>query len=1267
MAISNLLSGRVRVVSPKNVTLDRYQFVDLSQVEPNLGVPNFSASLSGSPAIVVSDDQGNRGFVRSLDLDRASGRFTGSFTGSFTGDGAELFNLPAATKISSGSATASFIEGDLLINTDTRIQGNLVVDESIYADQIIVNIISSSIIYSSGSNIFGDDITDIQQFTGSVEVRDRLFANVITGSSIAGALTGSFIGIAEATGSFSGSFTGSFFGDGRDLFNLPQATKLASGSVTASVSPENGFLIISQESGSTFTGSLFVSGNITIPSGSGYFSGSGEGLFNIPLSALNIDSLVATKIATGSVTASVTPQFGFKVESILSGSQFTGSLKISGSVSISSGSVFSGSGRDLFDIPRSALTPDALDSDKISSGSVTASVAPSTGFVVTSVASGSAFTGSVRISGSLIANGVSVRSGSFFSGSGRDLFDIPRSALTPDALDSTRIATGSVTASVTPEFGFRVESTISGSQFTGSILVSGSVELYTGSFSGSGKNLREIPKSAISDLDTSLIFSGSATASINPVRGFNVNIFSQFSGSMVVSASNFIIPTSSLDKIFYVSNSGISAYIFNGITGSNPTITLVRGVEYRFELSASGHPFYIKTTQTTGPASAYNVGVTNNGDDSGSIVFAVQVDAPNTLYYNCQFHSEMAGVINIVDNIIRPSEIKFIGDTTISGSLALKGDNVIDSGFQAGQIVGANVDGNIHLNSGSYFSGSGKYIFDISLSNLTGDAFRIASGSVTASVSPAYGFKVEALDIGSQFTGSVNISGSTTSSLGFRGYKFVGTEFSGSSFSGSFEGDGSRLRNVPSVESARITSGSVTASVSPVYGFRVESAELGSEFTGSIKLSSGSVFSGSGRDLFDIPESALSFAPFRIASGSVTASVAPNRGFRVESWEYGSEFTGSLIVSGTLGIRVASGSSFSGSGRNLFDIPRSAISDLDTSLIFSGSATASIAPNKGLLVNTGVTIGGYLFTTGSATFYGTSRFTSGVSASVFSGSGAGLTDIPFSALSQELFRIASGSVTASALPDRGFIVETGNLGARISGSLFVSGGYGGVIQAATGSWFSGSGRGLFDIPRNALTEDALLTVEIKSGSVTASVSPQFGFKVESLDSGSQFTGSINVSGSVSVISGSYFVGDGRYLSNITLANLAIDSTKIFSGSATASISPDEGFNVNVQSTLSGSLYVYSTERETPSYLIDTVFNVAADGSSAYTFSGAANGSNPALTLVRGIEYTFNLNAAGHPFYIKFQNSTGTTNAVSGGITNNGTDVGTLTFTPYSGS
>ena len=346
MAISNLLTGRVRVVSPKNVTSDRYQFLDLSQAEPNLGVPPFSASLLTNPAIIVSDDQGNRGFAKKLFLEE----FSGSFSGSFQGDGSKLTNVPSvvAPFIASGSATASFKSNGLNVNTDTIIEGNLYVSKSIVADQLIVNIISSSVIYSSGSNIFGDELTDIQQFTGSVEVRDRIGVNQITGSSI------------------SASFTGSFFGDGTNLFNLPKATRLASGSVTASVSPDAGFVVTSIDSGSTFTGSLFVSGNITIPSGSGFFSGSGEGLFNIPESALSFQPF---RIISGSVTASVSPIFGFKVESAISGSEFTGSVDISGSVSAS---LFRGDGSGLFNIP-------ALTSTLIASGSATASISPNKG------------------------------------------------------------------------------------------------------------------------------------------------------------------------------------------------------------------------------------------------------------------------------------------------------------------------------------------------------------------------------------------------------------------------------------------------------------------------------------------------------------------------------------------------------------------------------------------------------------------------------------------------------------------------------------------------------------------------------------------------------------------------------------------------------------------------------------------------------------------------------------------------------------------------
>ena len=74
------------------------------------------------------------------------------------------------------------------------------------------------------------------------------------------------------------------------------------------------------------------------------------------------------------------------------------------------------------------------------------------------------------------------------------------------------------------------------------------------------------------------------------------------------------------------------------------------------------------------------------------------------------------------------------------------------------------------------------------------------------------------------------------------------------------------------------------------------------------------------------------------------------------------------------------------------------------------------------------------------------------------------------------------------------------------------------------------------------------------------------------------------------------------------------------------------------------------------------FNVTANGSSNYIINGS---SNPTLNLTEGQTYTFNINASGHPFWIKTVSSTGTGNSYSSGITNNGTDNGTITFVvPY---
>jgi hypothetical protein len=80
---------------------------------------------------------------------------------------------------------------------------------------------------------------------------------------------------------------------------------------------------------------------------------------------------------------------------------------------------------------------------------------------------------------------------------------------------------------------------------------------------------------------------------------------------------------------------------------SNPAVTLTRGRYYKFIVNAPGHPFWIKTIQGIGTVNPYNTGVTNNGASNAIVTFTVPASAPNTLYYNCEFHAVMT--ITIID------------------------------------------------------------------------------------------------------------------------------------------------------------------------------------------------------------------------------------------------------------------------------------------------------------------------------------------------------------------------------------------------------------------------------------------------------------------------------------------------------------------------------------------------------------------------------------------------------------------------------------------
>jgi len=101
--------------------------------------------------------------------------------------------------------------------------------------------------------------------------------------------------------------------------------------------------------------------------------------------------------------------------------------------------------------------------------------------------------------------------------------------------------------------------------------------------------------------------------------------------------------------VFEVTNIGASAYVFDFTEVENPELELIRGNTYEFNVNSPGHPFIIKSVQGNGTGNAFNSGVTNNGIANGTIIFTVPDDAPDTLFYNCEFHGSMTGTITIID------------------------------------------------------------------------------------------------------------------------------------------------------------------------------------------------------------------------------------------------------------------------------------------------------------------------------------------------------------------------------------------------------------------------------------------------------------------------------------------------------------------------------------------------------------------------------------------------------------------------------------------
>ena len=103
---------------------------------------------------------------------------------------------------------------------------------------------------------------------------------------------------------------------------------------------------------------------------------------------------------------------------------------------------------------------------------------------------------------------------------------------------------------------------------------------------------------------------------------------------------------------YYIANSGTGSYTVNGV--ANGLITFERGKKYRIHMNATGHPFWIQTVSGAySSGNVYSTGITNGGEDAGYILVELPQNAPDNLYYACEFHSSMQGSISVQsDNTI---------------------------------------------------------------------------------------------------------------------------------------------------------------------------------------------------------------------------------------------------------------------------------------------------------------------------------------------------------------------------------------------------------------------------------------------------------------------------------------------------------------------------------------------------------------------------------------------------------------------------------------
>jgi len=434
---------------------------------------------------------------------------------------------------------------------------------------------------------------------------------------------------------------------------------------------------------------------------SGSFQGDGSSLNNVPASG--IVGLNLSQIASGSVTASISPDKGLQVNTSISGSVISGSTLIISPTGSFQHIITDGETIEFrnpstkAEIGRLKFDPTTGLNIQDNTGART-KVRAGRGEFLSLEAGPVGFNSIGSITGSIIS-----ASSTIFAN------DIEAFAMNVTNFTASFITASTIETSGSNIFGDESSDThtfvgdiIAQNNISSSGYISGSV------FSGDGSGLINIPASGITGLNLSQIASGSATASIAPDKGFQVNTDTQITGSLIVSGSGITIDSGSLNlndndstQLNIPANPGVYEASYHGLTAGGS------GNVVSFSANNVGQMAAIETSGRLGLLRLNNWTANNNG----VLLHGYYSTSPlNSIYYRNFIGGSL--VVN------RPH-----GSTVATNTIALDVAGPV-------LITGSNANGHVGLHvSSSAGSGSMKLEGD---AQITGSLNINGHTSVTA-------------------------------------------------------------------------------------------------------------------------------------------------------------------------------------------------------------------------------------------------------------------------------------------------------------------------------------------------------------------------------------------------------------------------------------------------------------------------------------------------------------------------------------------------------